>query len=260
MSNPMRRIEDQLPYHYREEYPLFITFLKKYYEWMYRKNLSGDEISLLRTDTSWISTDINKYIETGQSRYIGISVDAAINELNNVPSPGTASDLITNNISLNITSDGFVDINNNEVIDSNNLQLGVLGINRDIINRRFATMGYPVIEIGKFSLAPIDQVLMISLLKHLSAIKGTEQSIKLFFNLFFNEDVQIYHPKSDIAVIDDNFILDGTDVMRDDKYFDEYTYVIVVQSPLDKYTDIFNNIYKKIIHPSGFNVVLEYLI
>jgi hypothetical protein len=257
MSNPTTRIEDQLPYHYRAEYPMFITFLQKYYEWMYRRNLSQAEVDALRADTSWMTTDIEKYIATGQTKYIGTSVDTAIAELNDVPSPGYAADILSNSIALNITSDGFMDIGDEEFIDNNNTQLDALGIDRDIIRRKFLSMGYDIVEVGKYSLTPIDQVLMLSLLKHLYAIKGTEQSVKIFFTLFFGVDVSVFYPKINIAVIDDHFVLDGTDVIRDDYYFNEFSYVIKVSDTItSRYLDIFNNIYLKQVHPAGFDAFL----
>jgi hypothetical protein len=259
MSNPSGRIEDQLPYNYREDYPNFIILLKKYYDWMYGSNLGADEISALRSDTSWISTDIQKYIETQQSRYIGRSIDDAIIELNNVPSPGTASDLLSNNISLNISPDNFVDKNGVQFLDSSSSQLSTPGINKDILKRKFENMGYFPVDTNEFLLLPVDQVLMISLLKHIYAIKGTFQSIKLFFNLFFNENIEIYYPKLNIAVIDDNFVLDGVDVLRDDRYYDEYSYVIKTQNAPEHYTELFNSIYLKLVHPTGFNVFIRHV-
>lgn len=257
MSNPSGRIEDQLPYNYRENYPNFIIFLQRYYDWMYGNNLSGDEIISLQNDTSWISADVQKYIETQQSRYIGTSVDQAIIELNNVPRPGNASDLLVDNISLNVTSDVVIDNNNENFVDSNNNSLKTTDINKDILKRKFENMGYFPVENNQFALLPIDQVLMISLLKHIYAIKGTLQSIKLFFNLFFNENIDIYYPKLNIAVIDDHFVLDGTDVLRDDRYYDEYSYVIKTQNIPSYYSEIFNSIYLKLVHPSGFNVFIQ---
>lgn len=257
MSNPSFRIEDQLPYHYREEYPTFITFLQKYYDWMYRDNLSDAEVAALQADTAWMTTNINKYIETGQTKYIGTNVSQAIAELNAIPSPGHCSDLLPNAITLNITSDGFMDVGNEEFIDTNNVQFDVLGINRDIIRRKFSNMGYEMIEVGQYSLEPIDQVLMISLLKQLYAIKGTAQSINIFFTLFFGVGVDVIYPKARIGIIDDHCVLDGTDVMRDDNYYDEFSYAISVSAPITaRYLDIFNNIYLKTVHPSGFHAFL----
>ena len=260
MSNPRQRIIDQVPQHYIEEFPTFILFLQKYYDWMYRSNLSEAEIAALQENTSWISTDIPQYIATGQSKYIaGSDVNTAIVELNAIPSPGRASDILPNAITLNITHDGFGATGNTEFIDTNNSQLSTLNIDTNIIRRKFANLGYEMIEVGEYSLNPIDQVLMLSLLKQLYSIKGTAQSVSIFFNLFFGVDVQMIYPKLNIAVIDDHCVLDGTDVMRDDNYYDEFTYAITVAEPITaRYLDIFNNIYLKTIHPSGFRCFLSY--
>lgn len=261
MSNPSYRIQDQLPQRYIEDYPTFIIFLKKYYDWLYASNLTEAEVAALQQDTSWIATDINKYIETGQSRYIqGSDVDTAITELNSIPKPGRASDLLPNAITLNVTNDGFSAANNAEFIDTNNAQLSMLNIDADIIRRKFLNLGFEMIEVGEYSLTPIDQVLMLSLLKQLYAIKGTAQSIDLFFNLFFGIPVQHVFPKLNIGVLDDHCVLDGTDVLRDDNYYDEFTYALTIATPItNKILDIFNNIYMKTTHPSGFRVFLSYV-
>jgi hypothetical protein len=93
-------------------------------------------------------------------------------------------------------------------------------------------------------------------MKHIYSIKGTEASMKIFFRLYFDEEVTIHQPKSMIAVVDDNWVLDGIQVLRDDELYQEFSYVIIVSKDLEFYRDIFKLIYMKMVHPSGFRVAL----
>jgi hypothetical protein len=131
-------------------------------------------------------------------------------------------------------------------------------VESNILDGWFNSMGFDRIKRSKI-LTPnaLDQVLFLSLLKHIYAIKGTEQSIKLFFDLYFNEQVSVFYPKPLIGVIDDNMIVDGIQLIRDDQEYQEYSYIINVSQPPAYYDEIFQTIYKKLIHPAGFRVALK---
>lgn len=258
-----KRIKDLLPAHYRELAPRFITFLEKYYDWLYRSSgLSDAEIDDLRNDTSWLEKDIDRFIATGQIKYIDQTddatvIDSSLVELNNVANPGDLSAKLSTNYMLDEDFKGYLTSDGSVFSDTNDVTVELPTVENDVLDSWFSSMGLDRIKRYRMdALDNIDQVLMLSLLKHIYAIKGTQASIKLFFNLFFNETVEIYQPKIHVAVIDDNWILDDVQVLRDDEMFQEYSYVIVVDNALESYKDIFQFIYMKTIHPSGFRVVL----
>jgi hypothetical protein len=257
------RIKDLVPSHYRESAPRFITFLEKYYEWLYRSSgLSTEEIDDLRNDTSWLEKDIDRFISTGQLKYIDQSDDVAVVEtslvqLNNIGNPGGLSTDLPKNYTLD---DDFRDYSSNDgsvIQDTNNDAIDVPTVENRIIDGWFNSMGLDRIKRYRMdALDNIDQVLMLSLMKHIYSIKGTEASMKIFFRLYFDEEVTIHQPKSMIAVVDDNWVLDGIQVLRDDELYQEFSYVIIVSKDLEFYRDIFKLIYMKMVHPSGFRVAL----
>lgn len=264
MSNIDKRIVDLLPAHYREYAPNFILFLEKYYEWLYRlSGLSESEIEDLRGDTSWLEKDIDRFISTGQLRYFDYSsnpeiIDNAIIDLSNTIAAGTQSDQIPDNFVMENDFNGYATSDGSEVVDANDSTVELSTIENNILDGWFNSMGFDRIKRNRLkALDNIDQVLMLSLLKHIYAIKGTEASIKLFFSLFFDEQITLYQPKNSIAFIDENWVLDDVQVIRDDELYQEYSYVILVQHDIEDYQEIFESIYLKSIHPAGFRVVLQ---
>lgn len=258
------RIKDLLPKHYQQYYPRFITFLTKYYEWLYRTSgLSEQEVADLRNDTSWLEKDIDRFIATGQLRYIDQAtdpnaLDSAIIDINGTESTGIQAKMLPDNFNLEDNFNGFVTADDMQFNDANNNDIEMSTVENNILDGWFNSMGFDRIKRAKI-LTPnsLDQVLFLSLLKHIYAIKGTEQSIKLFFDLYFNEQVTVFYPKPFIGVIDDNLIVDDVQLIRDDEEYQEYSYVINVAQPVTYYQDIFETIYKKLIHPAGFRVVLK---
>lgn len=262
-----KRIADLVPTHYREYAPRFILFLEKYYDWLYRASgLSDAEVADLRSDTSWLVTDIDRFISTGKLRYFDPTVapsvlDEAIIDLSNTSNPGNQSSALPDNFTMEQNFNGYTAVDGSEITDANDAAVELDTVENTILDGWFNSMGFDRIKRSRIkALTNIDQVLMLSLLKHIYAIKGTEASIKLFFSLFFDEQVTIYQPKEDIAVVDENWILDDIQVIRDDELYQEYSYVIVVNGDPASYQDIFEAIYLKIIHPAGFRVEIQQLI
>jgi len=258
------RVKELLPAHYRQYYPRFITFLEKYYEWLYRTSgLSEAEVNDLKNNTAWLEQDIDKFIATGLLRYMDQAtdpnvLDTAIIDINSTESTGLQAKLLPDNFLQEDNFDGYVTADGYDFTDSGSNGLELTTVEDNILDSWFNSMGFDRIKRSKIkALNSVDQVLMLSLLKHIYAIKGTETSIKLFFDLFFDEQVTIYYPKPFIAVIDDHFVVDGTDVIRDDQLYQEYSYVINVHNDPSTYMDVFDTIYLKLIHPSGFRVQLK---
>lgn len=259
-----KRIADLVPAHYRDYAPRFITFLEKYYEWLYRASgLTEGEVEDLRNDTSWLEKDIDRFIATGKLKYfdkdaLPAVVDDAIIDLANTTSPGNNSNQLPDNFTMENDFNGYATSDGSEITDANDITVELSTVENQILDSWFNSMGFDRIKRSRLkALNNIDQVLMLSLLKHIYAIKGTEASIKLFFSLFFDEQVTIYRPKADIAVIDENWVLDNIQVIRDDELYQEYSYVILVNGEIEDYQAIFDSIYLKVIHPSGFRVELQ---
>lgn len=258
-----KRIADLLPYHYRDQYPRFITFLEKYYEWMFRKSgLSDSEIGNLRSDTSWLSNDIDKFIAAGDIRYVDQSIQGVIDQsivnLANTISPGEQSMMLSADFFMDRPFEPYQTSDGSGIVDANDASVELSSVENAILDGWFTSMGFDRIKRNKInSINNIDQVLLLSLLKHIYSIKGTEKSIQIFFSLYFNETVTIHQPKSDIAVIDESWVLDGYSVIRDDQKYQEYSYVIKVVNEPETYVDVIDSVFIRNVHPAGFRFELE---
>lgn len=73
-----------------------------------------------------------------------------------------------------------------------------------------------------------DDVRFIKLLHHLYQIRGTMKCAEIFFSIFFGNNVEVRQsfPRDRMAVLDDNFILDGDIVTRDDDLYSEFSYEV----------------------------------
>jgi hypothetical protein len=258
-----QRVQELVPAHFREYAPRFIAFLTKYYEWLNRSSgLSQAEIDDLMNDTSWLTADLDQFIETGKMKYVDPVANPnvlqdSVNVLKHTVAPG--------NVAVNML-DAFLmegDFNGNSdetggVPGTADPTVELPTIENAVLDGWFDSMGFDRIKRSKLeTLNNIDQVLMISLLKHVYAIKGTEASIKLFFLLMFGEEPFVGYPKQSLAVLDEQFVLDDVvSVLRDDDLYQEYSYVITLVQNLDYYKEAFETIYKKILHPAGFKVAL----
>jgi hypothetical protein len=268
MSNPSDRLVYQLPHHFQEDFPRFIEFVQAYYAWLYRNGgFTEAEITYLRGEENWFIDDISKYYETGDLRYIAkgdasLETQAIINASNHKNPGKVATDLmgdyqLDRAFAFFETSDGFA----LEMADGVDFQAPKT--NPSFITSWFSALSF--VDPGLVANGvTVDKMLLIRLLKFIYLIKGTAKSIEIFFNIFLNLPVSIsdgsltlFNPKDRIAILDDNFVLDGNIFLRDDDYYNEFTYVIQVYDPSGVSDSVFNNFYLRYIHPSGFKAVLQ---
>ena len=98
--------------------------------------------------------------------------------------------------------------------------------------------------------------LMTRLLSHFFRNKGTQLSAEQFFKAFFNEDVEISYPKKDIFFLNDgNSVIgpQGLKYITDDKKYQIFSVLLKTGISFSDYEDL----YKKLVHPSGFHLAAE---
>ena len=98
--------------------------------------------------------------------------------------------------------------------------------------------------------------LMTRLLSHFFRNKGTQLSAEQFFKAFFNEDVEISYPKKDIFFLNDGnsvFGPQGLKYITDDKKYQIFSVLLKTGISFSDYEDL----YKKLVHPSGFHLAAE---
>lgn len=261
MSNPKINIRNLLPEFYREDYALFIRFIELYYEWLYRsEGLSKPEIERLIADGSWMSVDVDKFAQTGDLRYMKTGDPRkdflAIVQRSNNDAPGAVCDQLEREFDLEYDFDGFLTADGEAFGDSNDVALESRHLNKDMVAMWLATMGFDS-SLSDPILAGFDSPLLVRTLKHLYDVKGTKKCIQMFFNIMYGEDVEVFYPKMEVASIDDNFVPDDDrSVLRDDFYFQEFSYVILADRDPAAYAPHFENVYLKHLHPSGFKCFL----
>jgi len=250
-------IHSQLPVRIQEKYPQFVTFLEKYYQWMYREaGFNQAEIDYVTNQQIWLATDVAKYLETGAIQYSGTATtNEALVEMSNQKHSGNWLDNAIPSYFLERQFDKFTDVDDVIFQTADGYDLEAPKYDPNYIQLWLARLGYDTDYITRIN-STFDQILLIKNLKLIYSIKGTFSSIQLFFNMYFNETVTLYNPKFDIAAIDNNFVLDGSNSIRDDNYYNEYSYVVYVQNDPSVYTEQINNIYMKYIHPAGFKMFL----
>lgn len=89
-------------------------------------------------------------------------------------------------------------------------------------------------------------------------VKGSEYSIHGFFRAFFNEEVEVFHPKESIFVVGkSNIGTEDAKKIQDGRLYQVFSTLIKGPIPLV----VWESLYRKFVHPSGFylgaNVVLE---
>lgn len=89
-------------------------------------------------------------------------------------------------------------------------------------------------------------------------VKGSEYSIHGFFRAFFNEEVEVFHPKESIFVVGkSNIGTEDAKRIQDGRLYQVFSTLIKGPIPLVQW----ESLYRKYVHPSGFylgaNVVLE---
>lgn len=92
-------------------------------------------------------------------------------------------------------------------------------------------------------------------------IRGSTESIELFFRILLNDNVEIYYPKNDMLIpsdgkwdqnaqrylTNDGFLSDRKK-LQDSYFYQKFSYVIRTGNNVSNWEDVFN----KLVHPSGF--------
>lgn len=269
MSNFSDRVKESLPSHYLDDYPKFVTFFEKYYEWLYREGgITSAEKQIMLADKKWLRTSIDNFIQTGEILDIASTeneIEQAIQLISDKRTPGAVSKNLIPDYVLERKFDGFNTSDEEvfETADDHNLESKYR--NRDAIEAWVTKQGFFLPDTGS-DVGRLDEILLVRLIKHINSIKGTQKAAELFFSMFFDEDINLnnggngafFKPKYHILTIDEKTtaIDQKTAVIRDDWFYNEFAYVIRVQREPEFYKMAFESIYLKYIHPAGFKCFL----
>jgi hypothetical protein len=246
------RVGGIVPRYFLDEYPLFVKFFEYYFQW---KNRNGE---FNNNDLAFFSA------------LLGITADeydGAIEliRLSNTKSPWQHQSSLAEEYLLERT-ENVAETSLEEIFltaDDEILEPPVL--NSELVTNAIAEKGgfYTSNVLGTNEM---DLILCERLISHVASVKGTKTATNLFFLMFFGENLTdnvaegaeyIWYPKTQTISIDHDLDIDGTASMRDDAFYNEFTYVINTKHNREFYEPLFSNIYMKYIHPSGFGVFIE---
>lgn len=265
----------EVPLYFLEEYPNFIQFMDVFYQWLYNQQ-------------GFTREEIEDYIKNSNDWLDPFSGDSPLEQLIDIKTQKTPGRQIKDQLQDHFLvrgfesmlgldlpmedSDGrplFAECDRDKDIDD---WYGSFGFQRTADKSfqdfsRFAEKNgsqFVTADGDTFSVfisgtkrRTLDHTRWLKLLKHIYRIRGSKKAIELFFWIYFGCPIQIKYPKEEIGGLDDNFDLDGTVGLRDDYYYDEYSYVIKVPGDVSQFEGVFNKVFREHFHPAGFTVFLE---
>ena len=181
-SNTSLFVSEQVPEFIREEYPLFIQFLRAYYEFLEQDIstlpvLAGSFIVGTRYTISNLGTTDWQGIGAPAGATVGTSFVAT------APGSGTGAATVTNPVGNNVNS-VIKDIGTITDVDTALDQFEDSFINSFLESVPKDTQ--------------VDKDFLIKNILPLYLSKGIDESFKLLFRLLFNEEVDISYPKNNI--------------------------------------------------------------
>ncbi|QIQ62071.1 putative baseplate wedge subunit [Salmonella phage kage] len=276
LNNGHNGVKYETPLFYQNDFPLFIEFMDTFFNWLYRQQgFTQEEILAYLADTSsWMNPESE---DSPVKQLIDLKADKT---------PGSeAKDYLSDKFLVR-TFENMMALDAEELLDADGRPLlSIEDKNKQIddwyndfgfqrtVDKSFQEFGY-FIPVGSDSLLTttgdtfsvyiegtkrrtLDHPRWLKLLKHIYKIRGTKKAIELFFWIYFGCPVSVYFTKEDIGGLDGNFECDGTTGMRDDYYYDEYTYVIGVPGDVSDFEGVFERVFRQHFHPAGFTVFLE---
>ncbi len=275
LNNGMNGTKYDVPLYFLNEYPRFIEFMDLFYDWLYRQQgFTAEEIQRYLADpSSWVDQFSN---ESPLEQLIAIKATKTV---------GTGTiDYLSDHFLVrsfeNLLSMDFTleDVEGRPLFAENDKDANINAWYDDFGFQRTADKSFP--DFGEFVPAGSDGLLTsdgdtfsvylddtkrrtldhprwLKLLKHIYSIRGTRKAIELFFWIYFGVPVKIKEPKNEIGGLDDNFDLDGYVGLRDDYYYDEFSYVIMVPGDITEIQGVFDKVFRQHFHPAGFTVFLE---
>lgn len=118
-------------------------------------------------------------------------------------------------------------------------------LDKDLLKEQLISKGVKQNNTG------IKDLTLLRLLPYLDNLKGTTAVLELLFKTAFNENIVLNFPKDRLAILDDNFVLDGETTLRDDILNQEYSISIGVVGDSEKYQGLIG-FYQERYHPGGF--------
>jgi hypothetical protein len=146
----------------------------------------------------------------------------------------------------------------------------------DLVDERYLTLLQKEIAAAIPKNVQIDKVKLYKSLLQYYSVRGSVDSIRLFFKILFQDNVQIYYPREDVLVpssgnwdttalrpnysgntftgysaggyVDNKGFLSDTIKLQDSYFYQQFSYVIQTGNN----TDTWKNEFNRLVHPAGF--------
>ncbi len=252
----MKDASDILPRHYSKFYGTFVEFLQKFIDILYIENLDANTIAGYMEDESWWS-DKDKTFTSPEKRQ-SAKIEAIIQQKGFHGIGAKAVEIVRSKTfekkEFQLKSlDGF------SLETSTERTLSTEEYDEAHYTAWLQTKGF--LELKSLMDIPkhLDPILFVNTVKDLFRIRGTLACAKIFFSMMYECEASVFLPRKRLAKLDDNFSTDSLIKLRDDYFWDEYSYVVVLgdSSNYSKYGDRFLDIWNRYFHPLGFNCFLR---
>ncbi|ARK07987.1 hypothetical protein phiA829_167 [Aeromonas phage phiA8-29] len=247
----VRSPDEILPSHFSKSYPQLVEFLEIYSSFLYDKSLQPHEVQEFISDESWWDKRNNVFSSPEERLFYKIRDLQETRKLfgfeqNNVQLVEQKSLLggLTNIRSLDGLILGSSDSREIDADDKQEIHL----------QSWLSDKGLTVEEtIDSFDIASF-----VKLARHIFKIRGSMECARIFFEAMYGGRVISYLPRVDISALDSNMVLDGTNYLRDDSYYDEFTYEInLIGSKYRMLGQKYFDLWKERFHPGGFKCVFN---
>lgn len=275
LNNGTNGVKYEVPLYFLSEYPNFIKFMDIFYQWLYNQQGFTEE-------------EISSYLQNSKDWLDPFTTDSPLEQLIDIKAKKSPGRQVKEHLEDHYLVRGFEQMLglDTEITDSEGRPLFAECDRNTSIDNWYDSFGFQRTadksfqEFSRFATKngqrlitadgdnfsvyvegtkrrTLDHTRWLKLLKHIYRIRGSKKAIELFFWIYFGCPIQIMYPKEEIGGLDANFDLDGTVGLRDDYYYDEFSYVIRVPGDAKDFEGVFNKVFREHFHPAGFTVFLE---
>lgn len=251
----MRDVADMLPPHFTNSYPYLVEFLEAYVTNLYSSRLGPEQLSLFLSDESWWDKS-NYQFDSPEDRQFQKIVDLQKFRERFGISSGPVN--LIENKSLERPKVGIDLLDGYVLSSSDDFTFEVSDESQFHIKSWLKDKGLDSLSDLSERDISLDLNLFIKLARHLYKIRGSMECARIFFESVYGGSVYTEFPRDKISTLDDNFVLDGTNFLRDDLEYDEFSYVVnLVGSKYNEIGSKYVDLWLEAFHPAGFRCLFR---
>lgn len=245
---------DILPSHFSKSYSSLVEFLELYSSFLYDTAISPTELQGFLEDESWWDRRDDLFSSSEERTFFKIKDLQKIRDVIGFEQKSvelTEQKSLINGVTRIQSLDGLL------IGDSDSRIVETDAYAEAHLYSWLSDKGLTPVD-SEVRVSSFDVPSFIKLARHIFKIRGSMECARVFFEAMYGGAVFVYLPREDISSLDSNMVLDGKNFLRDDSYYDEFTYVInLVGSNYEALGGNYFKLWKERFHPGGFNCVLN---